>query len=103
VDEDPPVSPGQARHSGHQERSMSGQQPGLLQNTFARRPVPGLWVTIPDDEVVGREQGVEAGKAEKEEGRRRVCFNEEMRMHSIGGSQYFGKVVDKDGHVESER
>jgi hypothetical protein len=59
-----------------------------------RRSVPKVQVRVPENDGGGR---VPQREDEVEEGRRRVRFNEEVQMQSIGGREYVRDVVDNEG------
>jgi hypothetical protein len=84
--------PGHARVPEHQRGETPGREVGLP--VKRRRSVPKVQVRVPENDGGG---AVPQREDEVEEGRRRVRFNEEVQMQSIGGREYVRDVVDKEG------
>jgi hypothetical protein len=65
----------------------------------------GTWAIVDPDEASARLVVPEIRVDEVEEqdvSRRRVRFNEEMRMHSFGGREYVGRVKEHDGKMDRD-
>jgi hypothetical protein len=74
--------------------------PGGDEDSFAGTGENDVQVVVPEIRVTVTE--VEEEREQQGE-RRRVRFNEEMRMQSYGGTHYVGRVVDKDRDGETEK
>lgn len=73
-----------------------------FQHKDTRRPVPRSRMTFIDSDATTKVP-LDMQETRKENSRNvsqqralRVCFDEALRMHNFGGSQYIGRVMDKE-------